>query len=143
MHVTNTYKGPLGLPTGQELPSGVATPVHNWDTIKKNAVVQAWLKAGILVEGETSAAAADATDKDELVAKLAALGVKHHPNTGVPKLQALLDEAEEKKRAEDDVALANLVFEMSGLSVEAWQALPEKDRTQRIADHRASLEAKD
>ena len=149
MNVTNNHSGPLGLPTGQELQPNVATPVHDWATIKQNAVVAAWLKAGILVEGEAQSNADDAPDRDELIAKLAELGIKHHPNTGIVKLQALLAEAEANKpplailHGSDTLAahieitdgktvqLGTIVaaaHAASGLSEEAWNALPADER---------------
>lgn len=97
MYVTNTTKGPLALNDTTLLPPGIPTPVHNWDQLKKNAVVAAWLKAGVLREGDAAPSPAGSKlvppDKEALAAELTALGVKFHPNTGVAKLQALLDKA--------------------------------------------------
>lgn len=139
MNVTNNHSGPLGLPTGQELQPNVATPVHDWATIKQNAVVAAWLKAGILVEGEAQSNADDAPDRDELIAKLAALGIKHHPNTGVAKLQTLLAEAEEKAAEEANEKLLADVFAASGLDAEAWAALSDEDRQGHVDTYKAAL----
>lgn len=105
MNITNTHKGPVALPNGQELLPGVSTPVHKWAEIKKNVVVAAWLKAGVLREGD-SAPKADNTkllapDKEALAAELKALGVKFHPNTGAAKLKALLDKAKAEKAEAD------------------------------------------
>lgn len=100
MHVTNTTKGPLALNDTTLLLPGIPTPVHNWDQLKKNAVVAAWLKAGVLRESEAAPSPEGSkllpADKEALVAELTALGVKFHPNTGVAKLQALLTEEQGK-----------------------------------------------
>lgn len=52
MYVTNNHNSPLGLHTGVMLEPGKPKLVHQWDQIKKNAVIQAWMKAGILSESE-------------------------------------------------------------------------------------------
>lgn len=105
MLVTNTTKSPLALNASTPLLPGVPTPVHNWEQLKKNAVVAAWLKAGVLREGDDAPKVEKSDlvqpDKEALAAELTALGVKFHPNTGAKKLQALLDEAKAKKAAED------------------------------------------
>lgn len=101
--ITNTHSAPLGLPTGQELAPNTPTPVHNWDEIKKNAVVAAWVRHGLLrEEGEPAGTAASKflpPDKSDLQAKLDALEVPYDKRSGVAKLQALLAEAEEKAAA--------------------------------------------
>lgn len=101
MNITNTHKGPVALPNGQELLPGVSTPVHNWVEIKKNVVVAAWIKAGVLREGDSAPNPAGSNlvppDKDAIKAELTELGVKFHPNTGAAKLQALLDKAKAEK----------------------------------------------
>lgn len=48
MKITNNHNGPLGLPDGTILPPGEQTPVANWEQLKKNSVVQGWIKAEIL-----------------------------------------------------------------------------------------------
>lgn len=52
MRITNKHSTALGLPTGQVLPAGEPTEVEGWKAVKENTVVQAWLKAGILVEAD-------------------------------------------------------------------------------------------
>lgn len=51
MIITLNYNAPLGLPSGVTLQPGVPTVVHGWASDKKSKVVQAWLKKGILQEG--------------------------------------------------------------------------------------------
>lgn len=108
MHITNTYRQALGLPNGQILQPGVPTPVMGWDELKKNAVITAWVKAGVLREGDAPPNPEGSKllppDKEALAAELTALGVKFHPNTGVAKLQALLDEAKANAAKESDAA---------------------------------------
>ncbi|WP_282254151.1 hypothetical protein [Stenotrophomonas sp. PS02299] len=48
MKIKNNHNGPLGLPDGTILPPGEQTPVANWEQLKKNSVVQGWIKAEIL-----------------------------------------------------------------------------------------------
>lgn len=95
MNVTNTHKTTLVLPNGQHLNPGQATAVRGWDGMKKNAVVAAWLRKGILVESEPAPVATSSADeKEELIARLAALGVKADKRKTVEKLQAMVVEAE-------------------------------------------------
>lgn len=93
MNIKNTHKSAVVLPNGQPLPSNVATPVRDWEKVKENKVVAAWLRAGILVEcgGEVQRIA---PDKDALIAELAALGVKADKRKTVEKLEAMLAEAQ-------------------------------------------------
>lgn len=100
MVITNTHKKPLGLP-GVTLHPGVPTPVHNWEELKRNHVVAAWVKAKVLVESEGSFAPSPSKlllpDKAEICAKLDALQVPYTKQSGVPKLMALLAEAEKSQ----------------------------------------------
>lgn len=151
MLISNTHKSAIALPGGQVLEPNSPTPVRNWDQVKKNAVVAAWLKAGVLREGDAAPPSALVPpDRDELAAQLTALGVKFHPRTGVEKLSALLAEHRErfaslygsdKLPAHVEVApgrtlpLGDIVrhaFAASGLEVDAWNALPADDREERL-----------
>ncbi len=108
MKITNNHKGPLGLPDGTILQPGEQTPVANWEQLKKNSVVQGWMKAEILSitggDGSGSGQAAGAgnpggegsADKDSLIARAKELGIDAKGNWGVPKLQAAIVEAEAK-----------------------------------------------
>lgn len=102
--ITNTHRDPLGLPTGQVLNPHTPTPVHNWAQLRKNAVVAAWLRAGLLKEQDLPPATETSKfvppDKGELMAKLDALKVAYDKRSGVAKLQALLAEAEAKAAAQ-------------------------------------------
>ena len=156
MNVTNTHKTPLALPGGTVLEPNSPATVNGWDTIKKNACVAAWVKAGILVEDGKAAgtpvpaaSTVGVPDKAELQAKLDALNVQYDKRAGVAKLQALLAEAEanrpplailhgsDKLPAHIEIAegktvqLGTVVAEAhtaSGLSEEAWNALPADER---------------
>ncbi len=135
MIITNKHKDPLGLPTGQALEPNTQTPVSNWDEIKKNAVVAAWLRAGLLEEtggaGDGDGSKFVQPDKAELQAKLDALGVQYDKRAGVAKLQALLAEAEQAQQ--DHEAAVDAARAASGLDAEAWDALPEDERAALVA----------
>lgn len=98
MIITNQHSAPLGLPTGQVLDPGKPTQVRDWSGLKKNAVVAAWTRAGLLKEEDTAGDDRGSRfvqpDKAELHAKLDALGVTYDKRSGVAKLQALLADAE-------------------------------------------------
>lgn len=105
MLITNNHKTALGLNDGTLLQPGPPTPVANWDAIKKNAVIAAWVKAGILTEGAASetpskfAPANTAPDlggdeKAELQAALEAKGIEFDKRWGIKKLRDALEEAE-------------------------------------------------
>ncbi|ALA82154.1 hypothetical protein I5U59_04035 [Stenotrophomonas maltophilia] len=103
MKIKNNHNGPLGLPDGTILPPGEQTPVANWDQLKKNSVVQGWIKAEILsiTGGDASGQAAGgspggegAADKDALIARAKELGIDAKGNWGVPKLQQAIADAE-------------------------------------------------
>lgn len=152
MHITNNHRTPLSLPNQQVLQPGIPTPVMGWAELKKNAVIAAWVKAGVLREGDAPPNPEGSKllppDKEALAAELTALGVKFHPNTGVAKLQALLEEAKANKPQEIlhgsdtfpahieiaegvTVQLGDIVgaaFTASGLDAEAWNALSAEER---------------
>lgn len=106
MKITNNHKSPLGLPDGTILQPGEQTPVANWDQLKKNSVVQGWIKAEILsITGGDASASASASgqaaggnpggaDKDALIARAKELGIDAKGNWGVPKLQQAIADAE-------------------------------------------------
>lgn len=95
MLVKNTHSTPLALPGQQVIPALGELAVRDWDKIKKLPVIAAWLKAGVLVEGDSlPPSPLLAPDREAIVARLRELGVTFHPNTGTEKLQAKLAEAE-------------------------------------------------
>ncbi|WP_313642145.1 hypothetical protein [Stenotrophomonas sp.] len=124
MKITNNHKGPLGLPDGTILPPGVQTPVDGWEQLKKNSVVQGWLKAEILTaEGTSTSTKAPA--KDVLV--------------GSSVLPSNIELAEGVT-----VQLGEVVrrtHEASGLSVADWNALDDGDREARLAATVLELQA--
>ncbi len=94
--VINTHRNPLSV-HGVLLQPNTPTSIHDWAEIKKNAVVAAWLKAGILHEGPPESKfmpPAPEDDKDVLLARLAELGIKKGKNSKIETLQAALVEAE-------------------------------------------------
>ena len=100
MKIKNNHNGPLGLPDGTILPPGEQTPVANWEELKKNSVVQGWIKAEIL--SITAAAGGNSggeggADKDALIARAKELGIEAKATWGVPKLQAAIADAEKAK----------------------------------------------
>jgi hypothetical protein len=95
--VTNNHKSPLGLPNGQVLEPRLATKVRDWDVVKQNAVVAAWVRARILsVDAPAPIAVSQpvAEEKDALIAALAKLGIKKGRNCSVETLQNALAEAQ-------------------------------------------------
>lgn len=143
MHIiTNTHRDPLGLPTGQVLAPNTPTPVRGWDELKKNAVVAAWHRKGLLKEdGPTDSQGSQFVqpDKAELQAKLDALGAKYDKRSGVAKLQSLLAQAEAELALREKAQAA--AIEASGLSAEAWAELPEEEREAQLAAEIEKLQA--
>lgn len=111
-NVTSHHDAPLGLPGGPVIPAGKTVFVDKWSFIKDHHVVQAWLKAGVIsaedaedepVEPGTDdasenppvnpAADAENVQKDELIRKLAELGIKRNRRYSVENLQEQLDAA--------------------------------------------------
>ncbi len=124
MKITNNHKGPLGLPDGTILPPGVQTPVDGWEQLKKNSVVQGWLKAEILT-AEGGSTSTKAAAKDVLV--------------GSNVLPSNIELAEGVT-----VQLGEVVrrtHEASGLSVADWNALGDGDREARLAATVLELQA--
>ncbi|CAG2088031.1 hypothetical protein XCY_001563 [Xanthomonas arboricola pv. juglandis] len=116
MKISNNHKTPLALPDGTEIIPGSPAIVPNWQAIKKNAVVQAWLAANILSESE-----------DDTAPFL--LGTFNLPDS------ILLIEGGDSVTRDDVVQHA---FKASALSLEDWNSLDEVDREARIS---ASLDA--
>lgn len=48
--VTSKHNVPLGIPGGPEFRPGATVLVERWDVLKQNALVAAWLSAGLIVE---------------------------------------------------------------------------------------------
>jgi len=105
MLITNNHKTALGLSDGTLLQPGTPTPVSGWDALKKNAVIAAWVKAGILTEGSASATPSKFVpvntapdlgndEKAELQAALEAKGVEFDKRWGVKKLRDALEAAD-------------------------------------------------
>ncbi len=116
MKITNNHKGPLGLPDGTILLPGLQSLVENWEQLKKNAVVQGWIKAKILSVGE--AAAAQSSSPATLVG-----------SSTLPAQVELIDGV--------TVQLGEVVraaHEGSGLSIEAWNDLDDTLREAKLAD---------
>ncbi|MDV3469014.1 hypothetical protein RZA67_09760 [Stenotrophomonas sp. C3(2023)] len=116
MKITNNHKGPLGLPDGTVLLPGVQSLVQNWEQLKKNSVVQGWVRANILIQGE--AATAQTSSSATL------LGSSILP-TQVELVDGLTVQLSEVVRAAHDA---------SGLSVEDWNRLDEVLREVKLAD---------
>lgn len=115
MKITNNHKGPLGLPDGTILPPAVASPVANWEQLKKNTVVQGWVNAKILtIHGAASASAPPAS---LLGSNLLASNIDLVGDVTVP--------------LGDVVRHAHAA---SGLSIEDWNALDDTLREAKLAD---------
>jgi hypothetical protein len=111
MEITNSHTGPLGLPDGTILAPGIPTKVENWDKLKKNAVVQAWLGSKVLNESK------DGTYQAVLI--------------GTDSLPAEVEIAEGKTVQLGDIVAKS--YTDSGLSLEDWNSLTAADRNAKIS----------
>ncbi|OOW67100.1 hypothetical protein Xmar_07765 [Xanthomonas axonopodis pv. martyniicola] len=119
MQISNNHTSPLSLPDGTTLVPGSPATVPNWPTIKKNAVVQAWLAANVLSES-----------KDDAEPFL--LGTFNLPETIL-----LIEDGDTVTR--DDVV--QNAFKASALSLEDWNSLPELEREANISTALDTLKA--
>jgi len=100
----NSDRTPIGLPNGVLIAPKQTVDVEDWGKIKGHKVLVHYLKHGILiVGGEAQKASGGGEDKDELLAKLKALGIEAGKNSSVKTLQEKLAEAEAKAK-EDIIA---------------------------------------
>lgn len=122
--VTNTHsKTPIGLPDGSVVPPGGTTDVPQWVDYSNRQNLAFYVETGVLVVegGETVE-----LSKEELFAKLKALGIDSGKNSGIESLQKRLAEAEAKAKEEaiaklaekgiqvgDDVTLEELQAELA------------------------------
>lgn len=123
----NSERTPIGLPNGVLIAPKQTVDVEDWSKIKGHKVLVHYLKHGILsVGGESQKASAGDVDKDDLLAKLKALGIDAGKNSGIESLQKRLAEAEAKAKEEaiaklaekgiqvgDDVTLEELQAELA------------------------------
>jgi len=116
MKITNNHRGPLGLPDGTVLAPGVEETVANWEQLKKNTVVQGWIKVRILTLGGDVTPSAPPTPS--------LLGSNLLPAS------IHLD-------GDVSVSLGDVVrhaHAASGLSIEAWNGLDDTLREAKLAD---------
>ena len=110
MQIKNYHGTALTLPDGTTIGPGATETVTNAALVKKNAVVQGWLKAKVLsISGGESSGSGQAAggnpggeggvDKDALIARAKELGIDAKGTWGVPKLEAAIAEAEAKAAA--------------------------------------------
>jgi len=116
MKITNNHRGPLGLPDGTVLAPGVEETVANWEQLKKNTVVQGWIKAKILTLGGD--AAPSAPPAPSLL--------------GSNVLPASIELVDGKTVSLGDVV--RHAHAASGLSIEAWNELDDTLREAKLAD---------
>lgn len=123
----NSDRTPIGLPNGVLVAPKQTVEVEDWSKINGHKVLVHYLKHGILsVGGESPKAPSGEVDKDELIAKLKALGIDAGKNSGIESLQKRLAEAEAKAKEEaiaklaekgiqvgDDVTLEELQAELA------------------------------
>ncbi|MFP5424705.1 MAG: hypothetical protein ACLGJA_02495 [Gammaproteobacteria bacterium] len=123
----NSERTPIGLPNGVLIAPNQTVEVEGWGKMKDHKVLVHYLKHGILtVGGEAQKASSGGEDKDELLAKLKALGIDAGKNSGIESLQKRLTEAEAKAKEEaiakltekgivvgDDVTLEELQAELA------------------------------
>ncbi len=121
--VTNTHsKTPIGLPDGSVVPPGGTIDVPQWVDYSNRQNLAFYVETGVLVVegGETVG-----LSKEELFAKLKALGIEAGKNSSLKTLQERLVEAEVKAKEEataklkekgievgDDVTLEELWAEL-------------------------------
>ncbi|CAI8969466.1 hypothetical protein [Pseudomonas soli] len=122
--VTNTHsKTPIGLPDGSVVPPGGTIDVPQWVDYSNRQNLAFYVETGVLVvEGGEPVE----LSKDELFAKLKALGVEAGKNSSLKTLQERLALAEAKAKEEaiaklkekgidvgDDVTLEELQAELA------------------------------
>lgn len=96
--VTNTHsKTPIGLPDGSVVPPGGTIDVPQWVDYSNRQNLAFYVETGVLViEGGEAVE----LSKDELFAKLKALGIEAGKNSSLKTLQERLAEAEDKAKAD-------------------------------------------
>jgi len=122
--VTNTHsKTPIGLPDGSVVPPGGTIDVPQWVDYSNRQNLAFYVETGVLV---VEGGEAVELSKEELFAKLKALGVEAGKNSSLKTLQERLAEAEAKAKEEaiaklkekgievgDDVTLEELQAELA------------------------------
>lgn len=116
MKITNNHRGPLGLPDGTVLAPGVEETVVNWEQLKKNTVVQGWIKAKILTLGGDTLASAPAAPS--LLGSNLLPGSIHLDGDVYVSLSDVVRHA----------------HTASGLSIEGWNDLDDTVREAKLAD---------
>lgn len=96
--VSNTHsKTPIGLPDGSVVPPGGTIDVPQWVDYSNRQNLAFYVETGVLVvEGGEPVE----LSKEELFAKLKALGIEAGKNSSLKSLQERLVEAEEKAKAD-------------------------------------------
>lgn len=96
--VTNTHsKTPIGLPDGSVVPPGGTIEVPQWVDYSSRQNLAFYVETGVLVvEGGEPVE----LSKEELFAKLKALGIEAGKNSSLKSLQERLAEAEEKAKVD-------------------------------------------
>lgn len=110
--IKNNHRTALNV-AGVEIPGGGECDVPGWHAAhKQSAVIKAWVKRGILavigaepadIVAPVAAIEPEDTERTELFAALAALGVRPGGRTGNDKLRAMLAEAQ-AANADSDVS---------------------------------------
>ncbi|RZI91671.1 MAG: hypothetical protein EOP15_00270 [Pseudomonas sp.] len=122
--VTNTHsKTPIGLPDGSVVPPGGSIDVPQWVDYSNRQNLAFYVETGVLV---VEGGGAVELSKEELFAKLKALGIEAGKNSSLKTLQERLAEAEDKAKADiiaqltekgvavgDDVTLEELQAELA------------------------------
>lgn len=96
--VTNTHsKTPIGLPDGSVVPPGGTIDVPQWVDYSNRQNLAFYVESGVLVvEGGEPVE----LSREELFAKLKAMGIEAGKNSSLKSLQERLAEAEEKAKAD-------------------------------------------
>ncbi|KAA8712940.1 hypothetical protein [Pseudomonas cannabina] len=121
--VKNTHrKTPIGLPDGSVVPPRGELDVPHWADYRDRQNLAFYVDTGVLVvEGDDEQ---PQPSKEELLARLKALGIEAGKNSGIETLQKRLAEAEdaaEKQKVIDELTELQVEFDKEA-NLEALQA---------------------
>ena len=119
--VTNTHsKTPIGLPDGSVVPPSGTIDVPQWVDYSNRQNLAFYVETGVLV---VEGGEAVELSKEELFAKLKALGIEAGKNSSIKSLQERLTEAEAKAKEEAIAKLAEKGIQVGeGVTLEELQA---------------------
>ena len=133
--VTNTGSvTPIGLPSGVVIAPGQAVDYPNWSKVKERKSLAHYVSSGVLLITDAVDDSDAGDQRQELFAKLKALGIDAQANSKAETLQKKLDEAlAAKAAAEAETTLKlEVITELKALNVEV-------DESASLADLQAAL----